>query len=69
MKKTELSIGGMHCNACSNSLQNALSKLEGLENVVVDISTNKATFDMDETKLSMEQIAEAIDDCGFYIAD
>lgn len=69
MEKIELSIGGMHCSACSNSLQNALSKLDGLENVIVDISTNKASFLLDDKKLSIEQIAEVVDDCGFEVID
>jgi Cu+-exporting ATPase len=69
MKKTELSIGGMHCSACSTSLQNALSKLDGLENVIVDISTNKASFELDESKISIDKIVEAVDDCGFDVID
>jgi Cu+-exporting ATPase len=65
MQKTTLKIGGMQCSACSSSLQNALSKLDGLKNVVVDISTHEASFELDETKISIEQIAKEIDDCGF----
>lgn len=41
MKKT-ISIKGMSCGHCQRRVQNALSELQGVESVTVDLATGKA---------------------------
>ncbi len=67
MKKTTLNIGGMHCAACSSYLEKELSKTNGIENAVVSIATNTATFEYDDTALSMRDIENVVKGCGFFI--
>jgi P-type Cu+ transporter len=43
VKRTELSIGGMHCASCVAVVERALSKVEGVEKAEVNLATEKAT--------------------------
>ena len=67
MKKTTLNIGGMHCAACSSYLEKELSKNKSIENANVSIATNTATFEYDESVLSIKDIDKIVKGCGFYI--
>ncbi len=67
MKHVKLAIEGMHCSACANSLQKALSKLIGLRNVSVDFETRTASFDYDDDEVTMDDIIETVDNCGFHV--
>lgn len=59
----EILIEGMHCNHCVESVKNALSKINGVSHVEVDLKKNIAVVDVDNVK--DEVLAEAIDDIGF----
>ena len=41
MHKEEFSIIGMHCAACVGRVEKAVSKLDGVEDVKVNLLTNK----------------------------
>jgi copper chaperone len=58
-----LSIQGMHCGGCVNRVANALKKLEGL--TVHDVQVGSARVEYDESKVSTEAIAEAVNKLGF----
>ena len=38
-----LGVGGMTCNGCANNVMNALSSIEGVSTVDIDIEGAKAT--------------------------
>lgn len=65
MKETNLKIEGMHCTGCSTRLEKVLNKLEGVEIAKVSLEEKKATIKYDETKISLENIKESIEDAGF----
>lgn len=58
-----ININGMSCQHCVGSVKEALEKIPGLSNVVVDLDTNKATFE--NTGTTIEDIKEAINKIGF----
>ncbi len=61
-------VKGMSCQHCVMSVTKALSSIEGLENVKVDLMKGEATFD--ETKpVDAEVIKKAIDKIGFEPGD
>ena len=51
MRKEEFSIIGMHCAACVGRVEKAVSKLDGVEDVKVNLLTNKGsvTYTEDST--------------------
>jgi len=65
MKETNLKIEGMHCAGCSTRLEKVLNNLEGVEIAKVSLEEKKATIKYDETKISLENIKESIEDAGF----
>ena len=65
MKETNLKIEAMHCAGCSTRLEKVLNNLEGVEIAKVSLEEKKATIKYDETKISLENIKESIEDAGF----
>ncbi|MBU0674627.1 MAG: cation transporter [Proteobacteria bacterium] len=57
-------ISGMRCGHCVGSVSKALSEIEGVSNVQVDLDKGQATYDEKQT-VSKEVIKKAIADIGF----
>ena len=67
MKKTVM-IEGMMCNNCVKHVFNALSKVEGVEAVEVDLEGKKADVVMAES-LSEDALREAVTEAGYEVTD
>lgn len=67
MTRLTLTIEGMTCQGCVKSVQNAISDLNGVQNVTVDLATKQAVIDYDDTVLDKTQITQTIEDAGFDI--
>lgn len=64
--RKEFDITGMHCAACVKRVENVVSKLDGVEDVKVNLLTRKGTVDLKEgTSLTSEAIIGAIQGIGF----
>lgn len=64
--KKEFDITGMHCAACVKRVENVVSKLDGVEDVKVNLLTRKGTVDLKEgTSLTAEAIIGTIQGIGF----
>lgn len=59
-------IKGMSCQHCVESVTKALSAIEGVTGVVVDLKKNEARFD-EEKPIAPERIADAIARIGFEV--
>ena len=69
MAKLRIGIGGMTCAACSSSIERELNSMDGVDKVAVNLATNTASVDYDETVVSRSEIFEAIEGLGFDIVD
>jgi copper ion binding protein len=58
-------VEGMTCNSCNTAVEMAVGKLDGVKNVQADFQTKKAVVKYDESKVSVNQITEAIDYLGY----
>ncbi len=59
-------ISGMSCNGCRNHVQKTLSKVQGVNDVQVDLGKAEATIEM-ESHISLEAFQKALkDDGGHY---
>lgn len=56
-------ISGMTCNGCRNHVQETLSKVEGVKNVVVDLDQAQVTIEMD-SHISIETFQVALKNDG-----
>jgi len=69
MNTETLSVGGMHCAACSARVEKALRKLEGVESAVVNLATEKATVVFNSKALRLSAIKEAIVNAGYEVIE
>jgi len=63
---TVLKVKGMSCQHCVMSVTKALSQLEGVENIQVDLEKREVRFD-NVKGVAAEQIAKAIVDAGYEV--
>ncbi|MCQ9122362.1 heavy-metal-associated domain-containing protein [Rodentibacter pneumotropicus] len=68
MKKVRLSVTGMHCGGCVRSVTRVLEVLDGVEGVNVALE-GYADIQFDESKVSVTQLIETIEDAGFDAAE
>ena len=61
---SEISVVGMHCNACERLVSDALEGL-GATNVKADHESGRVTY---TGELDADQVAEAIAKAGFKVA-
>lgn len=65
MQNVVLSVKGMSCGHCVNSIEGALTIL-GVKNRV-DLKNNTVTVEFDENKLTIDRIKEAIEEQGYEV--
>ena len=65
MKKAKFAIQGMTCSSCSSHVEKAVSKLEGIQNVNVNLLSNNMTVNYDETILDDKTIIQAVTHAGY----
>lgn len=65
MRKVFLDITGMSCSACSSRIEKVVGRMEGVEEITVNLLTNKAQVNYDEGKLDNTAIIARIEKLGF----
>lgn len=65
MREEIYDIVGMHCAACSSSIERVTRKLPGVEESNVNLPLNRLTIRYDESKTSSEDIIAKIKKAGF----
>ncbi|MGE4579902.1 MAG: heavy metal translocating P-type ATPase [Desulfuromonadales bacterium] len=63
--KISFAVQGMHCAACSQTLEKKLSQLEGVRSARVNFAREKATVDFDPTLIDRPAIFEAVHRAGY----
>ena len=63
----EFAIGGMTCASCVRRVEKALAKVPGVEQVSVNLATEKATVHADAS-VSREQLVAAVTKAGYEAA-
>lgn len=65
MKKEKYNVTGMTCAACQANVTRCVQKLDGVEEVNVNLLSGQMTVDYDETKLDSAAIARAVEGIGY----
>lgn len=68
MKNLTLDVKGMTCGHCKMSVNGALTDLDGVSNVEVNLETGKVEVTYDENKVDTEKLKEAVEDQGYDVA-
>lgn len=65
MSKIHFNISGMSCAACSSRVEKAVCALEGARDVSVNLLKNSLVLDLDESRLSAQDVVKAVTDAGY----
>ncbi|MBU0472041.1 MAG: heavy metal translocating P-type ATPase [Nanoarchaeota archaeon] len=65
MTKITLNITGMHCASCSNIIEKTLNKTKGVNKANVNLATNKATVEFDNSKTNIDKLILTIKNKGY----
>lgn len=68
MKTITLDVTGMTCGHCKMAVNGALTDLEGVKKVDVDLETGKVNVEFEEGKVTLEQMKEAVEEQGYDVA-
>ena len=63
-----LPIQGMTCANCVSTVERNVKKLDGIESVVVNLSSERAAVGYDTQKVALDQIIQKIQRAGYNVA-
>ena len=61
-----IKINGMSCNHCVTAVTKALSEIDGIKDVTVDLSTGEASF-VEEKPVDMDIVKKIIEKAGYKV--
>ena len=65
MQTLHFDVQGMTCGGCTSSVQQALSQINGVSHVEVNLNPGSASVTVEPGVVSAAQIEAALDDLGF----
>lgn len=65
MDVIKLNISGMHCSACSATIEKNLQKIPAITNIKINVISGRAKIAYDNSKISTQEILELITSYGF----
>ena len=69
MSEIILSVTGMTCGGCVNSVHKVLTALPGVQSVEVTLTPGQARVVYDEARIERAVLVQAVVDAGFGVAD
>ncbi|MHC1709650.1 MAG: heavy metal translocating P-type ATPase [Methanomassiliicoccales archaeon] len=69
LNELTLSIGGMSCASCVNTVEEAVSELDGILSASVNLVTEKLTVRYDPQRVRVAQIKKAVVDAGYEVIE
>jgi copper chaperone len=69
MNEIVLSVTGMTCGGCVNSVQKVLTALPGVQSVEVTLTPGQARVVVDPAQVDRAALVQAIVDAGFGVGD
>jgi copper chaperone len=67
MEKQQLTVNGMSCGHCVNSIETFVGKLNGVSHVKVHLGNGKVDVEYDSSVISLVVIKETIEDVGYEV--
>ncbi|MDI6802722.1 MAG: heavy metal translocating P-type ATPase [Bacteroidota bacterium] len=69
LKKIQLPILGMSCASCVSRVQDTLSKLPGVASATVNLATETASIQFDESKVNTSHFKHAVESIGYNLSE
>ncbi len=67
MEKIRVKATGMSCSHCENRVKKSLLQLDGVVQCSVNAKTGMVECDVENNKVTLKQVEEGIEDCGFEV--
>ena len=68
-KRAELKVSGMTCAMCVNTIQNALSNMDGVSSASVNLGTELASVNYNPKKIKLTDLEKAVTDVGYGVVN
>ena len=66
-QKTQIKISGMHCAACAQTIEKALSKAEGVKKARANLTTETAYIEYNDETTNKKKLEEIIKNTGYGV--
>lgn len=67
LRSLSLPVRGMTCASCAARIEKALKSVEGVQNVNVNLATEKVMLSFDERKTNLDKLAAVVRDSGYLL--
>ncbi|QQE77176.1 heavy-metal-associated domain-containing protein [Alicyclobacillus sp. SO9] len=67
MTTATITVKGMTCNGCVNSVTKALTSVTGVQDTVVSLDAENAKVTFEETQTSLQALKDAIEEAGYDV--
>ncbi|SHM39522.1 copper chaperone CopZ [Gracilibacillus kekensis] len=67
MQQKTLEVQGMTCGHCKASVEGALNDLSGVSQVEVNLDNGKVDITYDDTKVTIKEMQEAVEEQGYEV--
>ncbi|HIK19266.1 MAG TPA: cadmium-translocating P-type ATPase [Leptolyngbyaceae cyanobacterium M33_DOE_097] len=67
LKTQQMQVGGMDCPSCERKIETALQKLAGVDEVAVDVATERMTISYDPQQIDEQAIADRVISLGYTV--
>ena len=68
IESTTLLAPDISCEHCQHAIEGAVSKMDGVQTVKVNIPTKSVQVEYDPQKVTVAKIEEVMDDVGYTVA-
>ncbi|WP_342601204.1 cation transporter [Psychrobacillus sp. FSL H8-0483] len=68
MENVTLNVQGMSCGSCGNKVDGSIRKLEGIEDVQVNVASGEVAVVFDKGQIAVAQVVAAIESHGYVVA-
>ena len=69
-KQIQMTVSGLACPVCSYGLEKKLKQIDGVQNLYIELSTGKVTFDMSDGKTVTEEVLkQKVKDAGYTVKE
>jgi copper ion binding protein len=65
LEHASFAVEGMYCTACASAIEKKLKALDGVQSATVSYDQKRASVEFDANKVSVAQLAQAINDAGY----
>ncbi len=69
MTRRIFSVGNMHCAACSARIEKVIGNLDGVNNISVNLTTEKMSVTYDEKIISQDEIIKKTETLGYTLTE